>query len=119
MQALDLLETALVKLEEGADLEEFVEDFIDDLVEDVQLQSESLHCVAHGPVAQGVEAGSHPGHEADCVGDVGATSGGLLAACAVQAFARDYAPARRALLWTSADDQARAAVCIETPDSGS
>ncbi|MBW2523159.1 MAG: hypothetical protein JRI23_03250 [Deltaproteobacteria bacterium] len=61
----------------------------------------------------------HLHHPADCIGDAGAATGGLLVACTAQAFARGYAPARQALLWTSGEDDARAAVCVEAPPSGS
>lgn len=54
-------------------------------------------------------------HPADCVGDVGAASGGLLVACAAQAFARAYAPAESALLWASSDDGPRAAMLVNAP----
>jgi 3-oxoacyl-[acyl-carrier-protein] synthase-1 len=49
-------------------------------------------------------------------GDVGAASGGLLIACASQAFERGYAPARAALLWTSSDEGRRAAVTVRAPN---
>ncbi len=51
-------------------------------------------------------------HPADCVGDVGAATGGMLAACAVHAFQRGYYIADQALLWTSSDNGLRAALCI-------
>ena len=51
-------------------------------------------------------------HPADCVGDVGAATGGLLVSYAVQAFNRGYHPSDNVLLWTSSDDGLRAALCI-------
>lgn len=54
-------------------------------------------------------------HPVDCVGDVGAASGGLLIACAAQAFARGYAPAEHALVWASADEGLRAAMLVNAP----
>ncbi len=54
-------------------------------------------------------------HPADCVGDVGAASGGVLLAVAAAAFRRGYAPARRAFLWTANDGDARAAARVEAP----
>jgi len=54
-------------------------------------------------------------HPAECFGDVGAASGGMLLACAVHGFARGYAPAKKALLWTASDDTNRAALQIEAP----
>jgi 3-oxoacyl-[acyl-carrier-protein] synthase-1 len=54
-------------------------------------------------------------HPADCVGDVGAASGGLLVACAAQAFARAYAPAESALVWASSDEGLRAAMLVNAP----
>ena len=51
-------------------------------------------------------------HPADCIGDVGAATGGILAACAVHAFQRGYNIADKALLWTASDDGFRAALCI-------
>jgi 3-oxoacyl-[acyl-carrier-protein] synthase-1 len=52
-------------------------------------------------------------HPADCAGDVGAASGALFIAIACRAFARGYAPASEALLWTSSDSGQRAACRIE------
>lgn len=49
-------------------------------------------------------------HPADCVGDVGAATGGLLMALTLSAFQRQYAIADQALLWTSSDDGLRAAM---------
>jgi 3-oxoacyl-[acyl-carrier-protein] synthase I len=51
-------------------------------------------------------------HPADCIGDVGAATGGILAACAVHALQRGYNIADTALLWTASDDGLRAALCI-------
>lgn len=54
-------------------------------------------------------------HPSDCIGDVGAASGGLYLAMVSRAFARGYAPAERALLWTSASGGQRAACVVEQP----
>jgi 3-oxoacyl-[acyl-carrier-protein] synthase-1 len=51
-------------------------------------------------------------HPADCLGDVGAATGGILVGCAVQALQRGYAGAPHALLWTASDDGARASLCV-------
>jgi 3-oxoacyl-[acyl-carrier-protein] synthase-1 len=54
-------------------------------------------------------------HPADCIGDVGAASGAVLIAYAAHAFARGYAPAQSALLWTSSDRGERAALEATSP----
>lgn len=54
-------------------------------------------------------------HPAECVGDVGAASGGLLVACACQAYERGYAPASSALAWSSSEHGLRAALCVSAP----
>jgi 3-oxoacyl-[acyl-carrier-protein] synthase-1 len=54
-------------------------------------------------------------HPAECVGDVGAATGGVLVACAARAFARGYAPAPRALAFTSSEQGLRAALLVEPP----
>jgi 3-oxoacyl-[acyl-carrier-protein] synthase-1 len=51
-------------------------------------------------------------HPADCTGDVGAATGGVLISYAVQAFQRGYQPSDKALLWTASDDGLRAALCV-------
>lgn len=51
-------------------------------------------------------------HPADCVGDVGAATGGLLVSYAAQAFSRGYSPSDKVLLWTASDDGLRAALCV-------
>ena len=50
---------------------------------------------------------------ADCWGDMGAASGGLFMALAVQAAQRGYASGRRSLLWTGSENGLRAAVLLE------
>jgi len=55
---------------------------------------------------------------ADALGDVGAAAGGVLAARAAHAFARGYAPARRAILVGSSDDGARGALVLGAPQNG-
>jgi 3-oxoacyl-[acyl-carrier-protein] synthase-1 len=52
-------------------------------------------------------------HPAASLGDVGAATGPVLAACVAAAFQRGYAPADEAVLWASSDGAARAAVRIE------
>jgi 3-oxoacyl-[acyl-carrier-protein] synthase I len=51
-------------------------------------------------------------HPADCLGDVGAASGGILIAYALHAFHRGYAPAGDALIWNASDDGARSALLV-------
>ena len=48
-------------------------------------------------------------HAADCLGDVGAASGGLAVVQAAAGFARSYAPPGDAVLWAAADGKLRAA----------
>ena len=52
-------------------------------------------------------------HPADCLGDSGAATGGLLLAGVAHAFGQGYHPADRALLWTAADDGKREALIVE------
>jgi 3-oxoacyl-[acyl-carrier-protein] synthase-1 len=54
-------------------------------------------------------------HPADCIGDVGAASGGVLLATVARAFARGYHPATRALVWAGSDEGARSAMIIDKP----
>ena len=58
-------------------------------------------------------------HPADCVGDTGAAAGGLLLACAAQAFVRKYAQAQAALVWAASDAGARAATLVLPPEGSS
>ncbi|MDH3213181.1 MAG: hypothetical protein OEM05_11910 [Myxococcales bacterium] len=51
-------------------------------------------------------------HPADCIGDVGAASGGILMSHATHGFARSDTLPSNAILWTSADDGKRAAMRI-------
>lgn len=51
-------------------------------------------------------------HPADCMGDIGAATGGMLIAIAVQAFNRGYNVSDEALLWTASDNGQRAALCV-------
>jgi 3-oxoacyl-[acyl-carrier-protein] synthase-1 len=53
-----------------------------------------------------------PWHPADCLGDVGASTGGVLMAVAGRSFQRGYAPADRALLWAGTDDGHRTALVL-------
>ncbi|MEX2208182.1 MAG: hypothetical protein WEF50_18310 [Myxococcota bacterium] len=55
-------------------------------------------------------------HPAECVGDVGAATGGVLLACAAAAFERGWAIADEALLWTASDDGLRAALRVSRTD---
>ena len=55
---------------------------------------------------------------ASSLGDVGAAAGGIAAAWIAQAFARGYAPSRRAFVLTSSDDGGRGVVVIGAPDAG-
>lgn len=52
-------------------------------------------------------------HPADCYGDVGSASGGVLMAYAVDAFQKQGNKAQGALLWTSADSGSRMALLLE------
>jgi len=52
-------------------------------------------------------------HPADCLGDVGAATGGALLAVATAALGRSWAPGPRALVFTGSDDGTRAALSIE------
>ena len=51
-------------------------------------------------------------HPAECLGDVGAATGGVLVGCAVQALTRGYAGVPQVLLWTASDGGARASLCV-------
>jgi 3-oxoacyl-[acyl-carrier-protein] synthase-1 len=51
-------------------------------------------------------------HPADCIGDVGAATGGVLMSHAAHCFARSDTLPSNAVLWTSADDGKRAAMRI-------
>jgi 3-oxoacyl-[acyl-carrier-protein] synthase-1 len=52
-------------------------------------------------------------HPADCVGDIGAATGGILIAQALAGFARKYARADEAILWASSSEHGlRAALRI-------
>jgi 3-oxoacyl-[acyl-carrier-protein] synthase-1 len=52
-------------------------------------------------------------HPAASLGDVGAATGGVLAACVVAALQRGYAVADEAVLWASGDGAGRAAARLE------
>ncbi len=54
-------------------------------------------------------------HPADCIGDTGAACAGILIACATQAYARNYARQRAALVWTAADTGSRGAMLVLPP----
>jgi 3-oxoacyl-[acyl-carrier-protein] synthase I len=53
-------------------------------------------------------------HPADCYGDIGAASGGLLIACAINEFAKKTKKIEDALLWTSIDNGKRMALLLES-----
>lgn len=53
-------------------------------------------------------------HPADCCGDVGAASGGLLMACAINDFLNKPKKNQSALLWTSIDNGKRMALSLES-----
>ena len=56
-------------------------------------------------------------HPADCLGDTGAASAGILIAYALHAFARGYAPAKEALIWNASDDGARSGMVLASVES--
>jgi len=56
-------------------------------------------------------------HPADCLGDVGAASGALLAAYAVESLRRGWAAGGSALIWTASDRGQRAAMLIERAEA--
>jgi 3-oxoacyl-[acyl-carrier-protein] synthase I len=51
-------------------------------------------------------------HPADCLGDVGAATGGVLMAVLGRSFQRGYAPADRALLWAGNEEGQRTALVL-------
>jgi hypothetical protein len=53
-------------------------------------------------------------HPADCCGDVGSASGGLLMACAINDFLKQPNKTQHALLWTSTDNGKRMALHMES-----
>ncbi|HYO55768.1 hypothetical protein [Archangium sp.] len=55
-------------------------------------------------------------HPSDCIGDIGAASGGLHIVMACRAFERHYAPDDRALIWCSSDGGTRAACVVMKPN---
>jgi 3-oxoacyl-[acyl-carrier-protein] synthase-1 len=57
-------------------------------------------------------------HPADCLGDVGAATGGMLIALAMAGFARGYARAEEALLWASSSEHGLRAACRVLPATG-
>lgn len=66
-------------------------------------------------VLSGLSAVWHP---ADCFGDVGAATGGLLIALVVKAFEAGYAPAKDCLILCSDDEGKRAAMVVSANSSG-
>jgi 3-oxoacyl-[acyl-carrier-protein] synthase-1 len=63
------------------------------------------------------EVARDPAYQApsDCWGDIGAASGPLFVALAVQEWARGCAAGPRALLWASSEGGLRAALVLESP----
>ena len=57
-------------------------------------------------------------HAADCLGAVGAASGGLAVLQAAAGFARGYAPPGDAVLWAAADGKLRAAARLGRAPAG-
>ena len=53
-------------------------------------------------------------HPAECVGDVGAATGGILISHVAYALGRPNPPAPEAVLWTSADSGKRATLRVTT-----
>jgi 3-oxoacyl-[acyl-carrier-protein] synthase-1 len=53
-------------------------------------------------------------HPADCYGDIGSASGGLLIACATNEFLKNPTKKQHALLWTSLDNGKRMALTLES-----
>jgi 3-oxoacyl-[acyl-carrier-protein] synthase I len=51
-------------------------------------------------------------YPADCLGDMGAASGGVLIAYALHAFARGFAPADEAVIWNASEDGGRSAMVV-------
>ena len=66
-------------------------------------------------LAEGLAAETSVQHPADCIGDTGAASGGVLIACATEAFRRKYQRDCVATLWTASDGRARAALLVLPP----
>lgn len=56
-------------------------------------------------------------HPADCFGDVGAATGGLLIGLVIKAFEKEYAPANDCLIWCSDDEGKRAAMVVSAVSS--
>lgn len=56
-------------------------------------------------------------HPADCFGDVGAATGGLLIALVLKAFELEYAPAKECLVLCSDDEGKRAAIVVSANSS--
>ena len=61
---------------------------------------------------------NHTVRPAESVGDVGAATGGVLLACACEAFARGDEPEPEALLWAAADDGKRVALKVKQASGG-
>jgi 3-oxoacyl-[acyl-carrier-protein] synthase-1 len=71
-----------------------------------------LVTVRVGEALSDVRQVSHP---ADCMGDVGACSGGVLIALAAHAFQRGLQKSEEALVWASSDCGERAALTVRRP----
>jgi 3-oxoacyl-[acyl-carrier-protein] synthase I len=96
-----------------------------------QYQIENLYCDFNGEsyyafelgllmsrMAPVFEAANGVCHPADCYGDIGSASGGVLTAYALDNFQKQGKKAKSALLWTSADSGNRMAVLLEPVLSG-
>jgi 3-oxoacyl-[acyl-carrier-protein] synthase-1 len=65
--------------------------------------------IVHSRLARELGEIARLSHAADCLGSVGAATGGLAVVQAAAGFARGYAPAGDAVLWAAADGKLRAA----------
>lgn len=57
-------------------------------------------------------------HPAECYGDIGSASGGLLIACAIDNFRKNPKKLQEALIWTTNDSGKRTAVLLESTVEG-
>ena len=67
------------------------------------------------PLDRAVNLSTRLSHPVMSHGDIGAATGGVLAACILAAFSRGYAPASEAVIWAAADGATRAAARITRP----
>ena len=71
--------------------------------------------VVSGRLAKELATVKRLSHPADCLGDVGAATGGVLIAQALAGFARGYAGADGAILWASSSEHGLRAAVRVTP----